>query len=241
MGTPNLGKSWIRHWFMRRCTLERYETHNLSSLVLIFHRYVPILLHLSTRLIEFNTKPPHTAVVHYINGRRLLQNKTTNKTCQIYSETLFLFIKFRRKIPPVVFMYPTSGDEWLINTARDRCTIGKHQLSLAPTPYLIWPCNGIFMFNRCLSVHRRGVRGRGGMCGSGGACMAGGHVWQEACVVQGVCGRGACMAGGMHGKGACMAGGVHGGSVWHRCPQQILRDTVNERAARILLECILVL
>ena len=34
------------------------------------------------------------------------------------------------------------------------------------------------------------------------------------------------------GKGACMAGG---GRVW-----QILRDTVNERAVRILLECILV-
>ena len=44
--------------------------------------------------------------------------------------------------------------------------------------------------------------------------MAGGHAW-----------RGGCMAG-----GTCVAGGV-----W-----QILRDTVNERAVRILLECILV-
>ena len=34
------------------------------------------------------------------------------------------------------------------------------------------------------------------------------------------------MAGGMHGRGACVAGG----HVW-----QILRDTVNERAVRILL------
>ena len=89
---------------------------------------------------------------------------------------------------------------------------------------------------------------QGGMHGSE-VCMAGG----------GMCGRGACMAGrgcawqvgGMHGEGhawqggacmacmvggTCMAGGVHGvGHVW-----QILRDTVNERAVRILLECILV-
>ena len=43
--------------------------------------------------------------------------------------------------------------------------------------------------------------------------MAGGHVWRGH----------ACMVGG----GACM-------------PQQILQDMVNERAVRILLECILV-
>ena len=46
-----------------------------------------------------------------------------------------------------------------------------------------------------------------------------------------VCPWGACVAG-----GACMAGGVCG---MHE-PQQILRDTVNERAVRILLEYILV-
>ena len=40
------------------------------------------------------------------------------------------------------------------------------------------------------------------------------------------------MAGGMHGRGS-MRG--RGGHAW-----QILRDTVNERAVRILLECILV-
>ena len=39
---------------------------------------------------------------------------------------------------------------------------------------------------------------------------------------------GGCMAGGIHGRGSCM-------------PQQILRDMVNERAVRILLECILVI
>ena len=58
--------------------------------------------------------------------------------------------------------------------------------------------------------------------GGGGACVVGGHVWQ----------------GGVHGRGACVAGG----HVWHACPPwQILRDTVNERAVYILLECILVL
>ena len=71
-----------------------------------------------------------------------------------------------------------------------------------------------------------------GVCGGGG----GGSVR----------GRGACVVGGMHGGGwgvgmcggeACMAGGCawRGGRAW-----QILRDTVNERAVRILLECILV-
>ena len=60
-----------------------------------------------------------------------------------------------------------------------------------------------------------GVRGRGHA--GQGACMAGGHVWQ----------------GGMHGRGMCVVG--VGGHVW-----QILRDTVNERVVRILLECILV-
>ena len=61
------------------------------------------------------------------------------------------------------------------------------------------------------SVHR------GGVCGRGGVCVAGaGHVWQG---------------------GRAWQGGVHGGggSTW-----QILRDTVNERMVRILLECILV-
>ena len=66
---------------------------------------------------------------------------------------------------------------------------------------------------------QRGVHGRG-------ACMAGGHVWQGVCAW----------------LGAYMAG--EGGQAWQGevcVPQQILRDTVNERAVRILLECILVL
>ena len=62
-----------------------------------------------------------------------------------------------------------------------------------------------------------GVHGRG-------ACVPGAHAWQGVCMAGG-----ACMAGCMHGRG-----GEHGrgrGHAWH---------TVNERAVRILLECILV-
>ena len=78
-----------------------------------------------------------------------------------------------------------------------------------------------------------------------------------ACVAGGMPGKGACMAGGMHGGGHMRQGGMHGrGHVWqggmaggmrgrraclveracmvgghgtHPPPQQILRDTVNER------------
>ena len=78
----------------------------------------------------------------------------------------------------------------------------------------------------------------GGMHGCGGVCVVGrGHVWLwGACMVAG--GHawllGACMVMGGH---AWLLGGVCGG--WggvHR----IQRDTVNEWAVRILLECILV-
>ena len=77
---------------------------------------------------------------------------------------------------------------------------------------------------------------QGDMCGRR-AYVAGGHVWPGACVAGGMHGRGvhgrghvwwgACTVGGMCGRGACV-------------PQQILQDTVNQRAVRILLECILV-
>ena len=80
--------------------------------------------------------------------------------------------------------------------------------------------------------------------------MAGGHAWQGACVVGGmhgggvwwgVHGRGHAMAGGVCGGGNAWQGGVHGrGHASHTPPWQILRDTVNEWAVRILLECILV-
>ena len=57
------------------------------------------------------------------------------------------------------------------------------------------------------------------------------------CMAGGVCD----MAGGMHGRGHVWQGGVHGGGhVWQGRVWQILRDTVNERAVSILLECILV-
>ena len=93
-------------------------------------------------------------------------------------------------------------------------------------------------------VHSRGCAWREGVRGRG-VCVAGRHawqgVWQGVCMVGGVHGGGACVVGGVwqercvwqggvRGRGACMMGGA-----W-----QIPRDTVNERAVRILLECILV-
>ena len=66
--------------------------------------------------------------------------------------------------------------------------------------------------------------GQGGFCAWQGACMVGaggllcvaeGHAWQ----------------GGVHGRGRTWQGGV--------CVMADTRDTVNERAVRILLECIL--
>ena len=82
------------------------------------------------------------------------------------------------------------------------------------------------------SVHMEGVHGKGGMHGGGhawqgcawqGACMEGRSVWQEGHAWQG---------------GHVCQEGMHG---MHAAPQQILRDMVNERAVRILVECILVL
>ena len=81
------------------------------------------------------------------------------------------------------------------------------------------------------------------MRGGGGACVVGGMHGRGVYVV------GACMTwsvhgGGMHDMGCAWLGGVHGrGGMcgMHAPPQQILRDTVNERAVGILLECILVL
>ena len=60
--------------------------------------------------------------------------------------------------------------------------------------------------------------------------MAAGHAWQVGCAWQG----GMCGMGCMHGRE-----GVHAHLL--PLPRQILRDTVNERAGRILLECSLVL
>ena len=92
----------------------------------------------------------------------------------------------------------------------------------------------------------------GGTCVVAGGCMwwqggmhggRGGAWWWGVCVEAGMCGgRGVCVVAG----GACMVaeGGVHGGRgacmvAGGMCGIQ--RDMVNERAVRILLECILVL
>ena len=90
----------------------------------------------------------------------------------------------------------------------------------------------------------------GGMHGWGACVVAGGHAWLPG---------GLWLWGGMHGWGACMVAGGHAwlpGCAWlsgacvvcqggvHGLPggmRGIRRDTVNERAVRILLECILVL
>ena len=113
----------------------------------------------------------------------------------------------------------------------------------------------------CHSVHRGGVRGcsRGAcMVALGGPCMVtlGGRAWLlqgVACVVapEGMhgCSRGACM---VAPGGACMVAPrghvwlLPGGCAWlllGGCAWDTMRygDTINERAVRILLECILVL
>ena len=78
----------------------------------------------------------------------------------------------------------------------------------------------------------------------GGGMHGGGHAWQGdmhgrgVCMAEGMCGRGACMAGGMCGRGHAWC---RGACMPHMPPQALqLRYTVNERAVRILLECILV-
>ena len=77
----------------------------------------------------------------------------------------------------------------------------------------------------------------GGMCGCWGACVVAGEV----CVVARGCVwllGAAWLLGGMRGGGMCMVGGhawSPGGGV-----RRLRRDTVNGRAVRILLECILV-
>ena len=98
------------------------------------------------------------------------------------------------------------------------------------------------------------VRDRGhawwGACVTGGVCGGVGHAWWGACMARGECmvggmhGRGHAWWGGVHGRGhACVVGGacVAGGHAWQGGHMwQMLWDTVNERAVRLLLECILV-
>ena len=94
--------------------------------------------------------------------------------------------------------------------------------------------NGPLIFS-IFTAHKRSLRrlcfytclsfcphwgGGGGVCGRG-VCMAGGHVWQG-----GVCGGGCAWQGGMHAT--------------HAAPRHHEIRSVNTRAVRILLECILV-
>ena len=96
-------------------------------------------------------------------------------------------------------------------------------------------CEGYVFTGVCLSTG-------GERCMAEGVCMVGcawqgGHVWQGGLWPGGLL-QGGCVARGMHGRGRAWQGvGMHGTHVPSR---QILRDTVNERAVRILLECILV-
>ena len=69
-----------------------------------------------------------------------------------------------------------------------------------------------------------------------GACVAGGmpgrgHAWLGDMCGGGMCGRGHAWQGGMHGRGVCMP---------HMPPRHHKIQSVNARAVRILLECILV-
>ena len=92
---------------------------------------------------------------------------------------------------------------------------------------------GACMVGRCVA----GGCMAGPACMAGGACMTVGAYVAGTCVVGGMCGGGACMGGGHVWQGAW-----HGGWCTMHTPQQILQlwYMVNERAVRILLECILV-
>ena len=77
-----------------------------------------------------------------------------------------------------------------------------------------------------------GMRGEGGHVWQRGACMAKVAVHREGgCVAKGGC---AWQQGGAWQRGVCVAKGGH---AWDMTRY---RDTINERAVRILLECILV-
>ena len=66
-------------------------------------------------------------------------------------------------------------------------------------------------------------------------------VCQSFCSWGGACVAGVCMTGGVHGRGhTWQEGGAWQGGACMPCHYEILRDTVNERAVGILLECILV-
>ena len=126
--------------------------------------------------------------------------------------------------------------------------------------YVFYTCLSVILFTGGHAWQEGGMHG-GGACVAGGLCFVGDMHGRGACMVGGVHGRGACLARGcawwgacvagdvcsgegMHGRGACVVGGMHGTGVHAtHAPRQILRPRhmVNERAVRILLECVLVL
>ena len=87
-----------------------------------------------------------------------------------------------------------------------------------------------------------------GCAWQGGMHSGGGHVWQGACMARRCASQGACVAGDVHGRGHAWQGGMHGrGCAWQGAcachtppPRHYDIRSVNARAARILLECILV-
>ena len=128
---------------------------------------------------------------------------------------------------------------------------------LTPVCHSVHRVGGVWLRGVCMVA--------GGMHGWEGACMVGGHVWLTGGHAWlggmhgwGMLGWGGHMwlQGGMHGCGGAyvVAGGVHGlggmhgwgacmvvGDAWLKGGVHRIRpDTVNGRAVRILLECILV-
>ena len=171
----------------------------------------------------------------------------------LVSPIYFILCSFQAPLPPLGFILPqgypgcatTAHTYYSIITARKRSFTG---VCLSTGAYMAgrraW--QGVCMAGG--GMHGRGCAWQGGMHGRG-ACVAGGQSRMDC-----MHGRVVCVVGGMCGRGhawqwmVCMAGCVHGrGCLWQRrsvhgthTPLQILRNTVNERAVRILLECILV-
>ena len=139
---------------------------------------------------------------------------------------------------PVCHSVHRRGHAWLLGGCVCGCSGGMHGCSRGA----------------CMVAPRGDMRGcskgghawlLGGMHGcSGGACMValGGHAWFYLGGMRGFIwgGMRGFIQGGMHGfiRGACMV--LFGGHAWFFHFFWIQWDTVNERAVRILLECILV-
>ena len=150
-----------------------------------------------------------------------------------------------------------GGHAWLLWGDVHGCSRGSCVVALGGHAWLLWGgmcgCSGghvWLLWGACMVAWGRGMHG----CLGGGACMvawergmcgcSGGDVWLLGGCMVGVCVwllQGACMVA----LGVCMValGGVHGCS-WgggHAWDTMRHGDMVNERAVRILLECILVL